>query len=465
MNSNVLFLDMKLFTLFFICIWQTLNCIPVEGSTNFRGRVVVDMGGHQNTLYEKSYALLIGVSQYQHGSVLDTIPTELDEIEAMLERHGFKVVRISDPDDHALENAFSDFINHYGRISSQNQNRLLFYFAGHGHTFSGDMEGYLVPANAPLPHKDRAGFVATAYSMYDIMALARKIKAKHALFLFDSCFSGTIFEARSDPSPSSSITKKALNPVRQFITAGSANEVVPASSAFDKAFVMALDDGDADFNHDGYVTGSELGVYIMEFVPFMSNTTPQYGKIQDIALWRGDFVFELETRMHGFSPKLPVTSNRGSSDVVNLLGAEELKTDTTQPIRLASGGLISLLDAEELTIPPPSLNKINRHSPSNPLPKTEQTHLEVTPLKASDFHTEAKKVYKHLLSSSSLSKPVPIDIKAPNIAENGAVVPVQVSSSIYSNKLWGLTIGLMPHLINVPDDLLSTVSSQCTIAA
>ena len=52
-------------------------------------------------------------------------------------------------------------------------------------------------------------------------------------------------------------------PVRQFITSGSADQEVPDNSIFRRAFVDALA-GSADFDKDGYLTGSELGTYIQK---------------------------------------------------------------------------------------------------------------------------------------------------------------------------------------------------------
>ncbi len=114
----------------------------------------------------------------------------------MLERKGFAVTQVIDPQDRQLQNAFESFIDSYGY---DNSNRLLFYFSGHGYTRDNGNKGYLVPVDAPHPRRDERGFLRKAYAMIDLLALARKIEANHALFLFDSCFSGTIFETRALP--------------------------------------------------------------------------------------------------------------------------------------------------------------------------------------------------------------------------------------------------------------------------
>lgn len=126
--------------------------------------------------------------------------------------------------------------------------------------------------------------------MENFNTYAREINAKHVLFLFDSCFSGSIFAlSRAVPDI---ISYKTSLPVRQFITAGSADETVPDKSIFKQLFLAALQ-GEGDTNRDGYVTGNELGEFLQTKVVNYTRQAqhPQYGKIQDPNLDKGDFVF------------------------------------------------------------------------------------------------------------------------------------------------------------------------------
>jgi uncharacterized caspase-like protein len=79
-----------------------------------------------------------------------------------LEQHGFQVKVVRDPDQRQLRQAFTKFINKHGNAE---ENRLLFYFAGHGHTlkqaYGGEM-GYIVPVDAPNPNFDLNGFLSKA---------------------------------------------------------------------------------------------------------------------------------------------------------------------------------------------------------------------------------------------------------------------------------------------------------------
>ena len=173
------------------------------------------------------------------------------------------------------------------------KNRLLVYFAGHGHTETGTdgrVFGYIVPVDAPVPDRDRVGFKRSAVSMDAIEASARLIETRHALFVFDSCFSGSLVSRSTVVPPEiSDATAKA---VRQFITSGAANQEVPDRSIFRDLFVRGIK-GAADLNGDRYVTGSELAMYLKSQVTEYSRgaQTPQYGKIRDTKLDLGDYVF------------------------------------------------------------------------------------------------------------------------------------------------------------------------------
>jgi uncharacterized caspase-like protein len=243
-------------------------------------------------LYADSQALVIGAADYTHGwPKLPGVVADVEAVSNALEKHGFNVTRVSNPNSETLERSIKRFISKHGL---NRQNRLLVYFAGHGHTLKPDADrqlGYLVPVDAPLADRDPGGFKERALSMEMIESYAKQIESKHALFIFDSCFSGSFFKMRAAPEV---IALKTTQPVRQFITSGGADQQVPDESVFRRQFIAGLE-GDADVNGDGYLTASELGGFLEEKVTNYSNRTqtPQYGKIRDPALDKGDFVFVL----------------------------------------------------------------------------------------------------------------------------------------------------------------------------
>jgi formylglycine-generating enzyme required for sulfatase activity len=170
--------------------------------------------------------------------------------------------------------------------------RLFLWYAGHGHSIAG--EGFLVPADAPPPTDPR--FKLVALHMRSFESLMRLADATHVLSVFDACFSGTIFSARSGAVPAA-ISAKTTQPVRQFITSGTAGQQVRDDGSFRTLFLRALSGAeDADVTDDGFVTGDELGLYLSQKVASLTDAaqTPQYGKLHDVHFNEGDFVFRLE---------------------------------------------------------------------------------------------------------------------------------------------------------------------------
>ena len=253
--------------------------------------------GEHIELYNASYALVIGNGNYTNG--WDPLPgamQDVKEVAETLKTHGFNVTLKTDLTTDEFNEAFLTFVLEDG---ADENNRLLFYYAGHGYTLplANEQErGYLVMVDAPDPDTDKLGFVRESVNMETLVGESKTIRARHVLFLFDSCFSGTILNARDRVRPES-ISDNIRYPVRQFITAGRANEPVPDRSVFKTAFLDLIDGRANEPFRDGYITGEELGLYLKNQVPIYNEAQhPQYGKIRDPKLDKGDFVFVLPQR-------------------------------------------------------------------------------------------------------------------------------------------------------------------------
>jgi len=248
--------------------------------------------GETVDLYRESYALVIGNGNYRKG--WDPLPGAIrdsKEVAHALKKHGFKVTHKTDLTKNGFERVFGNFVFQYGK---DKENRLLFYYAGHGHTQSmatNEQLGYLVMVDAPAPTRDPVGFSLSSLDMQYLVTQAKMIQAKHVLFMFDSCFSGTVLNLRDRVVPRS-VSDNIRYPVRQFITAGRANEPVPDYSVFKQAFLDLLEGRDKEPIPDGYITGEELALYLKNKVPTYNRAQhPQYGKIRDPKLDKGDFIF------------------------------------------------------------------------------------------------------------------------------------------------------------------------------
>ena len=284
---------------------------PFSGeSAQTRGisRVVLQIpNGEKIQLYSQSHALVIGVSKYQDSAwgQLDSVPRDVREVKEALEGQGFNVETILNPTKQDMNDRIEQFIGDYG---FEKNNRLLFYYSGHGYTQerNGRQFGYLVPSDAPNPLTDEKGFFRKSLKMTRILSWAKEIESKHALFVFDSCFSGSVLRSRALSVPED-ISYSTSKPVRQFISAGSADQPVPAESVFRPLFIRGIN-GKADLDGDGYVTGVELGMYLQKEVPtYESGQTPQYGKIRDPYLDEGNFVFQIP-----FKKIIPTPQNTDS---------------------------------------------------------------------------------------------------------------------------------------------------------
>ena len=219
---------------------------------------VVDEKGVRRDLYKQSHALLISVSDYLGVSRKGWTPLkqtgrEMDQVAEALRPHGFRVRRVSDPNGVELQSAIQSFLAEYGRDENH---RLLVFFSGHGYTDRDTDMGYLVPVDALDPNRNPLGFFSKALPIESLQTSAKSIRARHAVFLFDSCFSGSIFMSKAaptQPEPRGAsvserfrfLTEKAAKPVRQFIAAGGPEEELPAQSQFVPLFIQARADHDA----------------------------------------------------------------------------------------------------------------------------------------------------------------------------------------------------------------------------
>lgn len=288
-------------------------------------------------LYAGYKALVIGVGDYHKGwPKLPNPPKDAREVAGALTKVGFSeehIEVISDPSSVQLKDAFSRLV----RQGTDEHHAVFIYFAGHGYTLKqadGTALGFIVPADAPDPDEDMVGFLERAVSMRDIETYAQLIRSRHVLMMFDSCFSGALFTVmRGKPSPF--IEEKISQPVRQFITAGQENEGVPDKSVFKEVFIEGVQEGYADLNRDGYVTGEELGAYLQEQVVNYSNKMqhPQFGKINNPRLDKGDFVFS-----PAMAAEAPAVTVKGAPVEPPVKGMQESaketpaidRTDTTQ---------------------------------------------------------------------------------------------------------------------------------------
>jgi esterase/lipase superfamily enzyme len=255
-------------------------------------------------LYRKSFALVIGISNYTSWRVLTNAIRDAEEVALALDREGFEVRLEKDLTGDQLFQVFQEWFLTAGQ---EEDARLFVWFAGHGHTIERSVgvvsNAYIIGSDAPDPDAVAPSEKANASILFKRRSLPlsrfgeymKEANARHILVIFDSCFSGTIFSAVRSRSPA--ISMYTSLPARQFITSGKAGQTVSDDGAFRRFFVAAItgEDPEADSNRDGYITASELGLFLQQKVTNLTRNrqTPDYGSLREEGFDRGDFVFAI----------------------------------------------------------------------------------------------------------------------------------------------------------------------------
>jgi len=274
-----------------------------RGSDDGGGAVeFVDARGDVIGELKESHALIIGESDYINTQAWRRLPGVKEDVTALKKlfaEQGFNVETLENVNSINLENGIKNFLDKYAFNPDA---RIIVYFAGHGATLDldGRKMGYIVPIDAPQA-RNSGDFLQKVIPMTQFETWAKKYTSRHILFMFDSCFAGTVFRSQGATPPA--ISRLISQPVRQFITSGGANETVDDDSKFRKEFENALRNGAADSDKDGYITGTELGLYLYNQVSNYTNgeQNPRVEKLKDTNLDKGDFVFFVNTTQIGTS--------------------------------------------------------------------------------------------------------------------------------------------------------------------
>jgi Caspase domain len=238
--------------------------------------------------YRKSWAVLIGINDYQHWPKLQYAVNDARAVENLVRGLGFdEVITILDGD--ATEQRIRYVLGDELHAKTQDDDRVFIFFAGHGQTqdLQDDMkDGFIIPVDGDLNN-----YYSTAISMQQLQRLADRIRAKHILYVMDACFSGLLLRLRGEAlnDPPRELTTA---PARQVLTAGKEGEKVAETGGhglFTKSLLSGLA-GAADLNKDGYITASELYQYITPQVHEGSRNSqnPVFGRL---GYGQGEFVF------------------------------------------------------------------------------------------------------------------------------------------------------------------------------
>ena len=214
--------------------------------------------------YGDSYALIVGINAYRHVSPLGYARNDAEAVaEALCSRHGFAEVNIKLLlDEHATREGILKAFLSYARPGTLHDDRILFFFAGHGFTYLGRRGevGYLVPVDGS-PER-----LESLLRWDDLTRNADLIQAKHLLFIMDACYGGLALTRAPGPGSMRFLKDMMQRYARQVITAGKADEVVadaggpiPNHSVFTGHLIRAIEGAAA--TKDGILSANAVMAY------------------------------------------------------------------------------------------------------------------------------------------------------------------------------------------------------------
>lgn len=233
----------------------------------------------QKPTYRKSWAVLIGINEYQQWPKLQYAVNDARAVEKLVRELGFDEVIVI-LDGQATRQQILRILGDELYTKTQDDDRVFIFFAGHGQTqdLPADVkDGFIIPVDGEV--KD---YYSTAISMLQLQGLADRTRAKHMFYAIDACFSGVLQRMRLVPREKT----------RQVLTAGSEGEQVVeigGHGLFTKSLLEGLA-GAADRANKGYITATELHDYVTArvLVESRNSQNPVFGRLDS---GQGEFVF------------------------------------------------------------------------------------------------------------------------------------------------------------------------------
>ena len=234
--------------------------------------------------FGRYFALVIGNNDYVILRNLNTAVNDARVVADILENdYGYTVTLLID----ATRAQIIDELDRLGRTIGDDDNFLI-YYAGHGLLKKRADQGYWLPVDAE-PDR-RRNWISNA----DITDTLRAVRARHAIVVADSCFSGTL--TRGDISENGTrsaegyFSKISKIRSRNVLSSGGEEPVADGGggghSVFARAFIEELR------ANQKIIEGNGLAYKIIQRLRDDAEQTPIYGKIKQAGhVLGGDFIF------------------------------------------------------------------------------------------------------------------------------------------------------------------------------
>ncbi|MEH2124306.1 caspase family protein [Nostoc sp.] len=253
----------------------------------------------------RSLVVVIGINEYVHWQKLkNAVQDAIGLQQTLIDKLGFSAPISPLLNEAATKTAITSLIEDQLRDELQEDDNLVLFFAGHGHTrvdkIGGRVigeTGFIVPVEARGPKEVWGDYI----QIDPLLQSISRLPARHILVILDSCHSGfALGEAmksfrdavRYEKDLSSRISRKVITSARREQLALDGGPI-PGHSLFTGTLVDGFNWGKADLDGNGLITSSELGLFIQQKVGQASESkqTPDFGSFYHDD--RGEMVISL----------------------------------------------------------------------------------------------------------------------------------------------------------------------------
>lgn len=298
-----------------------------------RGAQEVDNSGIREV--GKSVIVVVGIDDYAHWKKLHNAVSDAKAVQAVfVEKFGFSAPISPLFNGDATKSAIYALVEDQLRQILKANDRLVLFFAGHGHTRVDTIGGKNVETGFIVPVGARTG-AEEQWSDYvkleDFLETIGTLPARQVLVILDSCHSGfavggTVRSFRSAERYESDLATRVS---RRVVTSAMRDQLardngpIPAHSLFAGTLIDGLNWGKSDLDGNGLVTSSELSLYLQQQVAQASESqqTPDSGSFHYDD--RGELVISLNNQTFDALKARAMTAlHRGRLEEFNALTKE-----------------------------------------------------------------------------------------------------------------------------------------------
>ncbi len=243
----------------------------------------------------RNIVAVIGIDNYQQLQILHNAVSDAKGIRALFVKQlGFQEITQPLYNEQATRGAITSMVIDQLGSQLEPDDNLVFFFAGHGYTDTRTVgtttkeTGYLIPVGGAAPDQRKfSTYLRLDAFLEDIASLP----AMHILVILDACHSGfalgeSVQVLRGGTQRYSDDLSKRMS--RRVIASAMSdqpaldNGPVSGHSLFTGTLVEALAHGKADNDNKGFVTSSEMALYVQKQVATWSNSqqTPDFGSFE-----------------------------------------------------------------------------------------------------------------------------------------------------------------------------------------